>query len=95
MALLIGRTKQNDRARANRMMRVDEERCAGAVAAENFQQAAVLRLRQSATTTFGRQAGTQDSQAAEAINHALWNYRLAVDGDRVDLGLAKAAQLFG
>ena len=65
------------------------------MAAENFEQPAILRLRQPAAATFFGHAGAEHSESAEAIDHALGNHRLAVDRHRIDFRLAEAPQFRG
>jgi hypothetical protein len=72
------------------MMRVDEQRSASAVAAEDFDQPAVLRLRQTAAAARSRQTGPQHAELTETGNDAIGNVRVAVDRRGFDLFAAEA-----
>ena len=89
--LLLLRAEQHDRPRADRVMRVDEQRRAAAVAAEHFQQAAIRRLREAQAAAVLGQAGAEDSELAKAGDHALRNLGLAVDRDGIDFAARRTA----
>ena len=93
LLLLVG-AKQDDRPRADRVMRIDEQRRAAAVSAEHFQQPAVGGLRQLQPAARFRQARAEHAELAQAGDHRLRNFRLAIDGDRIDVLGAEPTKFF-
>src|SRR5689334_13494535 len=77
------------------MMSVYEQRRARTVAAEDFEQPAVLRLRQPTAAVFFRNARAEHSELAETVDDALGDYRFAVDRNWIDFRLAVGLQFVG
>ena len=93
LRLLLGRAEQHQRPRADRVMRVDEQRRAAAVAAEHFDHPAIGDLAEPAAAEFAGQAGAQHAELAQPVDHALRDLGVAVDRHRVDVLAAELPQL--
>jgi hypothetical protein len=76
-------------------MRVDEQRRATAVPAQDFEQPAVFDLRELQAADRLGQARAQNAQAAQPLNHLVGNASAAIDGDGVHLAQAVVLQLTG
>ena len=74
------------------MMGIDEQRGAAAMSSEDFQQAAVLRLRQAAPAARLGQAGAEHSEPAQTIDHPAGDFGVAIDRGGIHLSGAKGLQ---
>ena len=74
-------------------MRIDEQGGAAATPAQDLDHAAIGHLAETATAELLGHASTQHSQPAEAADHRVGDFGLAINRHRVDLLLAEGRQV--
>ena len=87
--LLLVRAEQKQRANPDRVMRVNENRCRCATAADFLQHLAVRHLRKAASAIFLRRGHAEHADASQAVDHAARNIRLSIDLRRIEMFIEK------
>ena len=79
------RAKKQQGANSDRVMRVYENRCRCATAADFFQDFAIGHLREAASAIFLRRRHPEHADTAKAIDYAAWNVCLSIDLRRIEM----------
>jgi hypothetical protein len=86
-------SEKEQRANADRMVRIGENRRRGAACADFFEHLAVLHLGKAAATDLFRRSHAEHADAPEAVDHVPGNICLAIDLLGIEVFIEKRAQL--
>ena len=90
--LLRVRSKKQQRSDTDRVVRVYENRCRRATAADFLKHPAVGHLRKTASTVFHWRGRSEHADATESIDNLAWNIRLSIYLGGVEMFVEKLAE---
>ena len=90
--LLLFRSKEEQGANADRVMRVGENRGRGAARADLLEHLAILHLGKATAADFLRRGHAENADPAKAVDHFPRDIRLAVDRLGVEVFIQKLAK---
>src|SRR5215813_5811092 len=90
---LVMRAKEQQRANSNGVMRIHENRCRCAAAADLFQNFAVGHLRETMPAIFLRCSHAKHADPAKSVNHAARNVRFPVHFRWIEMLIQKLTKV--